>query len=497
MIYMSKTLKIKIGAQFGKWTVLSFISKKEAKEVNYKGGAAYLCQCSCDKQTKRYKSSTSLLRGSSTSCGCERWANAKAKSLAKYGVESAAQRPEIQAKRKETNLSRYGSDNPFGNSDLMKPHRGKTQTKAARDKRIKTNIDRYGVPSLLCKDSPKRVNFKQTKESITKTLETKKINKKGVNLLPNGMIVSEYCATYGVKTQHANSIYRCMGPEACKIYIESKNTDTRSFLERNMEEILKPDLSISFYNKNMEVGGKTHRPDFIINDDLHLNTDGIIWHSDKYKKPRYHFEKRECYEKEGKQLLQFRSDEIFCKPDIVKSIVLHKSGLSKNKLFARKLTIKEIKFGEVAEFLKTTHLMGTGAPGKSVVLKDGDNIVAAFIYKINKDNSMEVLRYSTALNTSVIGGFSKLLKHVTRSNSNIKSVISFVDLRYGNGKSLEKIGFTRSSVSLGWSWVDKFSKTQNRLRVRAGNGKTESEHASELGWAKIYDAGQAKYTLIL
>ena len=84
-----------------------------------------------------------------------------------------------------------------------------------------------------------------------------------------------------------------------------------------------------------------------------------------------------------------------------------------------------------------------------------------------------------------------------KKSNDIEYILSFVDLRYGNGKSLESIGFTRESVSLGWKWTDGCS-TYNRLWCRANMDErklSEREHADELGWYKIYDAGQAKYIL--
>ena len=73
-------------------------------------------------------------------------------------------------------------------------------------------------------------------------------------------------------------------------------------------------------------------------------------------------------------------------------------------------------------------------------------------------------------------------------------ITSFVDLRYGSVKSLQKMGFTHVSTSLGWKWTD-YQNTFNRLHCRANMDErslTQEDHAKELKLVKIYDAGQAK-----
>lgn len=55
---------IKIGDQFGHWTVLSFIGVRNYKSV-------YHCKCSCGKE--RDVQGVALRRGDTKSCGCQRW----------------------------------------------------------------------------------------------------------------------------------------------------------------------------------------------------------------------------------------------------------------------------------------------------------------------------------------------------------------------------------------------------------------------------------------
>jgi len=56
-------------------------------------------------------------------------------------------------------------------------------------------------------------------------------------------------------------------------------------------------------------------------------------------------------------------------------------------------------------------------------------------------------------------------------------------------------GFEETREALGWKWTDG-TNTFNRLKCRANmdkRGLRQAEHAKELGWYKIYDAGQRLY----
>ena len=235
------------------------------------------------------------------------------------------------------------------------------------------------------------------------------------------------------------------------------------------------------------------KPDFKLSEDIYLEADGIYWHSELVVDDPYsHFKRRELFEKYGKRLFQFREDEINFKPEIVKSIVANAMNKTPNRFFARKC-ILSLDFAS-ASFFEQNHLMGkTSATG--VCLKFNLEVVAAVSFKVLK-NELHVSRFCTKTFTSVVGSFSRLLKEAIRlSGLTQGTIINFVDLRYGTGKHLLKKGFNLESITLGWNWTDGV-KTYNRLRCRANMDErnlTQAEHAKELGWYKIYDAGQAKY----
>jgi hypothetical protein len=232
---------------------------------------------------------------------------------------------------------------------------------------------------------------------------------------------------------------------------------------------------------------------YIPSKNLAIEYNGVYWHSSDHKSSDYHLKKREYFESQGIQLLQFYETEWASKRSIIESIIQAKLGVSAKKYQARKLEIKDVDNKEAQDFLQGNHLMGKYVPAKYVGLYDGSDLVSLLGWRKVKDG-VDISRFCNKAGCSVAGAYSRLLKFI--QNSVFPAFIqSFVDLRYGNGKTLEGMGFTLAGVTLGWMWCDGV-RMYNRLSCRANmddRGLSEAEHAAELGWFKVYDSGQAKY----
>jgi hypothetical protein len=249
-----------------------------------------------------------------------------------------------------------------------------------------------------------------------------------------------------------------------------------------LEKILSQIINTPVYNKtpNFLSNVKNIKPDFMINNNIYVEADGLYWHSELITKDKYHHYRRELFQKYGKRLVQLREDEIRNKPKIIKS--MFDSILLKNKrVYARKCIITN----EVPNsFFEENHLMGS-AYTKACGLLFNSQLVCSISYVI-RNNKLHIIRFCSILNVNVVGGFSKLLNHIISVNNFKGQVVNLVDLRYGNGNYLLKFGFILESISLGWRWTD-FKKTYSRLKHIAVKKK----------WYKIFDAGQAKYTKVI
>lgn len=266
-----------------------------------------------------------------------------------------------------------------------------------------------------------------------------------------------------------------------------------------LEKFIEEKLNIKKYNQRIHVTGNNwYKPDFKLNENLFLNSDGLYWHNEEKLSKNYHFKLREDFENIGKRILQFYDDQIYNQWPIIESVVNNAIGDIHNKIMARKCEFKEVFRQEMFEFFTKNHLMGNHGRAKCIGLYYENELVSALSYTVHKEGYIKIERFSSKLNTVVVGGFQKLLKLLENAakHNGIKQIISFCDLRYATGKSYEKAGFKRVGITLGFYWTDHKQRF-NRLKCKAGNGKTQAQNAAEKGWLKIYDAGQAKYVKTL
>jgi len=130
-------------------------------------------------------------------------------------------------------------------------------------------------------------------------------------------------------------------------------------------------------------------------------------------------------------------------------------------------------------------------------LYQGDLLVACMSVR-QRGSAMHIERFANRINTTVVGGFSKLIHNIPKSED-IKAMVSYCDLRYASGSSYLTCGFEKINESLGFTWTDGVN-IFNRLHCRANMDERllpEAAYASEMKLFRLYDAGQAKYLKIL
>lgn len=248
---------------------------------------------------------------------------------------------------------------------------------------------------------------------------------------------------------------------------------------------------------------------------------GVYFHSDAFnsgsigaaphKDPQSrHLHKTLLCAKKGYRLIHVFEDEWVHKKDIVKSKLIHLLKASSRKVYARLTTIKSVDFNDSIEFFNKNHLQG-GAKGASVTygLYLDEELVACMSFckpRFNKGNEIEILRYATA--TSVVGGFSKLLKHFIRANPNVNSIVSYSDKRWSVGDVYLKAGFTLSGSSPpGYFYVDNTSNRYNRMLFMKSKLSTklkrfdpnlsEADNCRNNGLYRIWDCGMDVWELKL
>jgi hypothetical protein len=195
------------------------------------------------------------------------------------------------------------------------------------------------------------------------------------------------------------------------------------------------------------------------------------------------------------------------KQDIWKSIISTK--LNKNKrIYARNTTVKEISSKDSISFLNNNHLQGGTGAKYHIGLFHNEELISVATFgksRFNKNYEFELIRFANKKYTSVIGGFSKLLKYFER-NYNPDNLITYADRRISNGNLYEKSGFKfLRNVEPNYFYTNDFKTLHSRNKFQKHKLKnlledfnlelTEHENMLNNNYYRIYDCGNKVYEL--
>ncbi len=240
--------------------------------------------------------------------------------------------------------------------------------------------------------------------------------------------------------------------------------------------------------------------------------DGLYWHSDKYCDNMYHLNKTIKSEMKGIKLYHIFEDEWLNKKNIVKSKIKSILGKTDYRIFARKCKIKKIDSKTLKDFLDFNHLQGNINSSYRYGLFYNDELVSVMSFgslrkslgSKNDEKTYEMLRFCNKLNTTVVGGASKLLKHFIRE-VHPKRIISYADRRWSNGNLYIKLGFKHTHDSRPNYFYIIGHKRENRFKYRKDvlvkqgfdPSKSERQIMQERGIHRIYDCGSMVFEMRL
>jgi hypothetical protein len=238
-----------------------------------------------------------------------------------------------------------------------------------------------------------------------------------------------------------------------------------------------------------------------------IEFNGSKWHSEEYKNSSYHINKTNMVEAFGYMLIHITEQEWLDSKNIVKSRLLHIIGCgSRTRYSARNLRVTQIPFPK--EFLDNNHIQKAGSITKyNYGLFSGDAMIACMTFgkpRFSKAADYELIRYCTLVNSSIIGGASKLLSAFRKQYPG--SILSYADRRWSQGNLYKTLGFT---------WVHntppnykyyKYKYALSRYKCQKHLLKTLlpkyydenlSEHQimKNAGFFKVYDCGSSLWLL--
>jgi len=248
--------------------------------------------------------------------------------------------------------------------------------------------------------------------------------------------------------------------------------------------------------------------DLVIEGRVAIEVCGLIWHSETFGKKNkdYHVNKLNlCNDKNIRLITMFYHYDL----DIIKSMIMNALGKS-NRIYARKTNVRKIDYKECSAFEKENHIMGTRPASNYYGLFYEDELVMTFSLGKSRFNSgydYEIIRVTSRKYTSIVGGLSKLLKYAVK-DTNCKSIITYVDLTYGNGNGYNNImKYIRTTPPNYWYFNPRKEGVYSRVAFQKHKLKdklpyfddkmTEYQNMVKNGWDRYWDCGNKVYELVL
>jgi hypothetical protein len=406
------------------------------------------------------------------------------------GVKHYSQSDEFKDKFKETCLVKWGFSTNLLNDEI-------------KNKIKKTNIERYGVDHCMKNKDISLLNSKSMIEnrsdyfdSLGYTYLSYDFDKK-LYELKNKDCGHKFQINYDLfrsRIKYSNN--SCL-----KCYPKK---DLVSIKEKEIVNWLK-EFDIEIIENTRNIISPLELDIYLPKHNIAIEFNGLYYHSDKFKKKKYHINKTDRCEVEGIELIHVWEDDWINNKDIIKSIILNRLGFIKDKVFGRKCEIKEVSVKDSRNFLDSNHIQGYTNSSIKIGLYHNEDLVSLMTFgsrRTNNKKEYELIRFCNKLNLSVLGGSSKLFKHFVKHYKTSR-VISYSDKSMFNGNMYKVLGFKDDgNTSLNYYWTDlskryhRFNFNKKKL-VEKGYDEslTENEIMKSIGFYKIWSCGQIRWII--
>jgi len=219
---------------------------------------------------------------------------------------------------------------------------------------------------------------------------------------------------------------------------------------------------------------------------------GVYFHNSDSKEEYYHYNKWKLCGDNNIQLISIWEDDWLYHNDIVKSMILHKLQLTKNKIYAKKCKINYVDEKQKSEFLNNNHLHLNCCSSINIGLYFNNELVALTCFKNIKDNNYELLRFCSKLNTSVIGGASKLFKYFLNV-FNPNYIITYCRCNISDRKIYNILGFKEIEHTKINHWWVKGKIKYNDIDFLDKNKNIDENYLKNKKYFKINGPGLIKY----
>ena len=436
--------------------------------------------------------------------------------LKKYGVANPFQSEEIKKKIKETNLQKYGTANPAANPDIIKAVKERNIEKYGvehpmmlteyKQKAMQTNLEKYGRKAYTQQHISNIEQWYEFIDDPRSYIESHYQTPPRTKEIADDLGVgADTIDTYLGRTNSFDCVRRAKSlvEESLIAYIH--NLDESIQVIHNSKSIIRPyeiDLYLPQFNFAIECDPTC----------THNSSVPFRNYNEEPTPPSYHKMKTDMCEKVGIELFHIFGYDWANSEEIILSMIKNKLGRCSRTIYARKCKVVEVSGVDAIKFLNENHRQGSANSPVRLGLEYNGELVSLMTFgKMrgtigtgNEDLSdcWELVRFCSVLDTSVVGGASKLLKHFVKEY-NPARIRSFSDRAHTSGKLYRTLGFkeVRRSTA-GYVWVDVVTDVAyHRANAQKQNlkkflkddsidlSKTEREIMIEHGFVQVYDAG--------
>lgn len=333
------------------------------------------------------------------------------------------------------------------------------------------------------------------------------------HLKKHGITVEEYKRRYGDEILSSDATR----DKLSKMYFRNENILNLNYTSNGETEVKE-------FLESLNIPTRIRRKDnveidlFSDDHDIGIEYDGLYWHSEYHghKGKKYHIAKTEYCEKNGIRLIHIFEDEWNLKGDIVRSRLRSLFGKIENVIYARKCIISEISPSQKNKFLVENHIQGKDLSKVNLGAFYEDELVAVMTFRVPntsmgyKDSKdIELSRFCSKLNTTVVGIVGKFLSHFKR-DCDYNKIISYADRRWTNIHSnlYQSVGFEFKGATKPNYWYMKGHKIREhrynyakyKILEKFENSDpsiTEWENMIQLGYDRIWDCGSLKFEMKL
>jgi len=227
---------------------------------------------------------------------------------------------------------------------------------------------------------------------------------------------------------------------------------------------------------------------------------GLHWHGEAHGRGRnYHVGKYLAAKERGIALLTVFGDEWLAKRHVVRQVIRAKLGRFDTRVGARRCQVVRLLPDIAREFMMRNHLAGYDPASLAYGLEFQGTLVSAMTFKkprFNRAFDWEISRFASQSGTFVAGGASRIIAAFVRDHSH-QSIISYADLRYGEGQVYAKAGFRLLHRSPPNYWYCKDGQhRESRLKYQKhkisqgwDTSLSERQIMAANGYDRIFDCG--------